>query len=529
MKKFSLIAIIMLVASVAAGAQGMEDALRYSEQFYVGSARTMAMGNAFTALGGDLGALGINPASSAIYNCCEFAVTGGFSWNNTSSTFNGTEGDYAKSVSRTRFTLPNMNAVFSLPTGRDYGLVSYSFGLGFNKTANFNSRTYFGGYDGATSLLGNIAAGLEGVDRSYLTADDAFEAGYCTNQEILAFDAYLVNPYHNLSDSYIGATENEWTGGLGVENPLFKSYDRTTGGGVYDIHFNYGMNFNDRLYLGANLNFKIVEYNEDFWYGEEARSGDFYDSGFKSMQYNSWHQTSGGGINLQLGAIYVPFDFLRLGISYTTPTLYTLTDRWDESMSSTFDGSIPEYENSNLYFSDLYAYETDTRSSDFVYEYDLRAPSRLSLGAALVFGRSGIISADLERVNLSKMRLHDNYGYDDTYDNVNKDIADYCSSCNIFRIGGEMNILNDFALRAGYTGYFYGLPGYQYVSFGIGKRLSENSSLDLAFRTSLADKYTMTPYNDYAPDEAGNMQCIAPIAGISASFRDLLLTYRVKF
>ncbi len=517
MKKFSLIAIIMLVASVAAGAQGMEDALRYSEQFYVGSARTMAMGNAFTALGGDLGALGINPASSAIYNCCEFAVTGGFSWNNTSSTFNGTEGDYAKSVSRTRFTLPNMNAVFSLPTGRDYGLVSYSFGLGFNKTANFNSRTYFGGYDGATSLLGNIAAGLEGVDRSYLTADDAFEAGYCTNQEILAFDAYLVNPYHNLSDSYIGATENEWTGGLGVENPLFKSYDRTTGGGVYDIHFNYGMNFNDRLYLGANLNFKIVEYNEDFWYGEEARSGDLYDSGFKSMKYNYWQNTSGGGVNMQLGAIWVPVDFLRLGITYTTPTLYTLTDAWQEAMYSTYPDNLPEYRS------------VDTQSPQRTYEYNLRAPGRLSLGAALVFGRSGIISADLERVNLSKMRLHDNYGYDDTYDNVNKDIADYCSSCNIFRIGGEMNILNDFALRAGYTGYFYGLPGYQYVSFGIGKRLSENSSLDLAFRTSLADKYTMTPYNDYAPDEAGNMQCIAPIAGISASFRDLLLTYRVKF
>ena len=77
MKKFSLIAIIMLAVSFTAGAQGMEDALRYSQQYYVGSARTMAMGNAFTALGGDLGAIGINPASTAIYNCCEFAITGG--------------------------------------------------------------------------------------------------------------------------------------------------------------------------------------------------------------------------------------------------------------------------------------------------------------------------------------------------------------------------------------------------------------------------------------------------------------------
>ena len=517
MKKFSLIAIIMLVASVAAGAQGMEDALRYSEQFYVGSARTMAMGNAFTALGGDLGALGINPASSALYNCCEFAVSGGFSWNNTSSTFNGTEDTYANSVRKTRFTLPNMNVVFSLPTGRDYGLVSYSFGFGFNKTANFNSRTYFGGWDGATSLLGNIAAGLETVDRSYLLADDAFDVGYCTNQEILAFDAYLVNPYHDMADSYIGATENEWTDGLGVENPLFKSYNRTTGGGLYDMHFNYGMNFNDRLYLGANLNFKIVDYNEDLWYGEEAQKGDWFDSGFQSMKYNYWQETSGAGVNLQLGAIWVPTDYLRLGVSYTTPTLYTLTDSWEEKMSSTFPEGLPEYKS------------VENSSGLKSYEYNLRAPSRLSLGAALVFGRSGLISADLERVNLSKMRLSDNYGYADTFNDVNDDIAQYCSSCNIFRLGGEMNIVNDIALRAGYTGYFYNVPGYQYVSFGIGKRISENSSLDLAFRTSLADNYNMKPYDDYAFDADGNAACIAPTAGISATFKDLLLTYRVKF
>ena len=131
--------------------------------------------------------------------------------------------------------------------------------------------------------------------------------------------------------------------------------------------------------------------------------------------------------------------------------------------------------------------------------------------------------------DLNKMRLSENYGYAEAFDDINKDIADYCSSCNIFRLGGELNIVNDFALRAGYTGYFYNIPGYQYISFGIGKRLSENSSLDLAFRTSLADKYKMKPYDDYAFDADGNAACIAPVADISANFRDLMLTYRVKF
>ena len=49
-------AIILLAVcglTTGAGAQTMYDALRYSEYDYYGTARTMAMGNAFTALGGD--------------------------------------------------------------------------------------------------------------------------------------------------------------------------------------------------------------------------------------------------------------------------------------------------------------------------------------------------------------------------------------------------------------------------------------------------------------------------------------------
>lgn len=531
MKKFSLIAIIMLAVSFTAGAQGMEDALRYSQQYYVGSARTMAMGNAFTALGGDLGAIGINPASTAIYNCCEFAITGGLTWNNTTSLLEASEDNYTTRTTRTKFTLPNISAVFSLPTGREYGLVSYSFGFGYNKTNDFNSRVSFGGLDGVSSLLGNIAAGLEGFDNSNLLAVNAFanDNTYCTPQEVLAWNAYLVNPYNGFGDSYIGANENQWEGGLGVDNPLYKSYDLITGGGAYDIAFNFGMNFSDRLYLGANLNVKVIDFEKSLWYSEKAQDGDWFDSGFKSMDYNFWQRTSGSGINLQLGAIYVPFDFLRLGISYTTPTLYTLTDRWDEYIASKFDGSVPDYKDSEIYFSDLYAEETETQSTDFFYEYDLRAPSRLSLGAAFVFGRAGLLSADVETVNYGKMRLSETDRYSDYFDGTNADIAKYCPRGTIVRVGGEMNAIGDISLRAGYTGYFYNQPGYQFLSFGIGKRITENSSLDLGFRTSLKDKYDMLPYDDYAFNEAGEAQCTAPLAKISSRFNTLLLTYRVKF
>ncbi len=523
MKKISLLAIVLLsAATLSAGAQGMEDALRYSQQFYVGSARTMAMGNAFTALGGDLGAVSINPASTAIYNCCEFAITGGFQWDKNRSSFATTEGDYYQKTGRTVFTVPNISMVFSMPTGREKGLVSYSFGFGFNKTANFNTRFGFRGEDSDTSLLGNIAANLEGLDNSFLTAEDAFDAGYANNQEILAYDTYLVNPYHNQSDSYIGATENEWLGGgLGVDSILDKSYDRIQKGGIYDMAFNFGLNFSDRLYLGANLNVNLVDFTDDLLYTEDgAVAGNYFDSGFKSMKYNYFQETSGAGVNLQLGAIWVPLDFLRLGASYTTPTVYSLTDRWSEYMASGFDGTT--------------GYKSaESESPVKAFEYRVRAPGRLSLGAAAVFGRGGLISFDYETVNYGKTRMADNYSdyYDsvNSFKDVNNDLATLCGRTHIFRLGAEWNIVNDFTLRGGFTSYVFNSPQYSYLSCGIGKRVSEHSSLDLAFRTRLKDTYSMTPYDDYGFNEAGVAQCLAPVATISNRAYDLLLTYRVKF
>lgn len=519
MKKISIIAIILLVAaSLPARSQGVEDALRYSQQFYVGSARTMAMGNAFTALGGDLGATSINPASTAIYNCCEFAITGGWSWDRNEALFETTEGSYTHSKGRTVFTVPNISMVFSLPTGRDYGLVSYSFGFGYNKIANFNSRLMFRGEDSGSSLLGNIAEGLETVDNSYLLAEDAYDVKYCTNQEILAFDSYLVNPYHDFSDSYIGATENEWVGGgLGVDSILDKYYDRIQKGGIYDMSFNFGMNFSDRLYLGANLNLNMVDYTDDLLYEENGDlSGNYFDSGFKSMSYNYWQQTSGVGANLQLGAIWVPFDFLRLGASYTTPTTYELTDTWVETMSSSFDGTTS-------------CKSVNSETPTFSYDYRVKAPSRFSLGAALVFGRGGLVSVDYETANYGNTRMSDyNHSYE-AFSDVNNDLANYAGIGKIFRVGAEMNVVNDYVIRGGIATYMFENPQYQFVSFGIGKRLSENSSLDFAFRTRLKYTYQMLPYDDYAFDENGNASCLAPMATISNYAHDLMFTYRVKF
>ena len=64
MKKIFAIA-AFLAAAVGAGAQNFYDAITFSQNQYFGTARSVAMGNAMTAVGGDLGSVGINPAGSA--------------------------------------------------------------------------------------------------------------------------------------------------------------------------------------------------------------------------------------------------------------------------------------------------------------------------------------------------------------------------------------------------------------------------------------------------------------------------------
>lgn len=66
---------LLSLTAVAAGAQTMYDGLTFSQNNYYGTARSIGMGNAMTAVGGDLGSIGINPAGSAVAGYSQFTIT----------------------------------------------------------------------------------------------------------------------------------------------------------------------------------------------------------------------------------------------------------------------------------------------------------------------------------------------------------------------------------------------------------------------------------------------------------------------
>src|SRR5665811_1736369 len=86
--RFTIIAAVLLM-SLSLSAQNIDDALRYSKLFYQGTARFDGMGGAFTALGGDLSAISLNPAGIAVFRSSEFTVSTQVNFKNNNANFLG--------------------------------------------------------------------------------------------------------------------------------------------------------------------------------------------------------------------------------------------------------------------------------------------------------------------------------------------------------------------------------------------------------------------------------------------------------
>ncbi|MBE3085421.1 MAG: UPF0164 family protein, partial [Bacteroidetes bacterium] len=93
MKRISLIIIAVLSMFTGIFAQNVDDALRYSQVFYGGTARFMSMGGAFTALGGDMSSLSQNPAGIGVFRSSELTISPQLFHIKSSAGFNGITSD----------------------------------------------------------------------------------------------------------------------------------------------------------------------------------------------------------------------------------------------------------------------------------------------------------------------------------------------------------------------------------------------------------------------------------------------------
>ena len=75
MRKYILISFCLVCISFSAYGQNESDALRYSTNSLVGTARSLALGGAYSAVGADLSAATLNPAGLGLYRRSDFSIT----------------------------------------------------------------------------------------------------------------------------------------------------------------------------------------------------------------------------------------------------------------------------------------------------------------------------------------------------------------------------------------------------------------------------------------------------------------------
>ena len=192
MRRFFILFSVLLLLPGLGMSQNFADAFRLSYNQIQGTARAAGMGNAFGALGGDFTSLSINPAGSAVYQLGEFVVTPGYYINKSEMMMGGN----SFTDNEQKFSLNNVGLVGSFKTnGSEAGIVNISYGIGYNRLANFNNSA-FANFDNSTvSWLDDITAYANGeaLTNAYLN-QSVSNVQYRDWPTKLAWDTYLIDP-----------------------------------------------------------------------------------------------------------------------------------------------------------------------------------------------------------------------------------------------------------------------------------------------------------------------------------------------
>jgi hypothetical protein len=498
MKKILCLLFAALNIAVAQ-AQTASDALRFSYiPQYGGTARTVGVGGAMGALGGDFATISMNPAGLATYRMSEFTFTPGFHAAKAKSELLNS-GTAASTQRSTNFSTDNLGLVFAhQPNNSKWKTVNYSFG--YNRFQDFNSSTF---YEGTTK--GSMTArwrDAANIDKNF----DPFE-GY------LAFETDAI--YKGVLP---GSRDSLWLTDFDA-NPaqgVYKSQVVETSGSLGEMSFALAGNYNEKLQLGITVGVPILRYTESKTYVEADKTNQILY--FDKMQYDQNLTTSGSnalasGVNVKLGAIVRPTQFLRVGLAVHSPTTLWLNDRYDATLAYSYTTKSGK------------SYDTEAKSPDGDVNYKLTTPWRALGSVAFLFGKSGFLSADVEWADYSKA----NFGYDKKYvsdqNEVNRTITERYKSAVNARFGGEY-AYDIFRLRAGIGLNTSPRTDKDFVnmtySAGAGIR-GKSFFMDLGWQNR-TQKENYTPYK--LVESQANLEQKVTNAYV---FNDFLLTFGIKF
>ncbi len=532
MKKTALI-LLLTAAAFSMKAQTIDDALRFSESNYEGTARTLAMGNAFTALGGDLGAVTINPAGSAVARYSQLTITPAL--NIAVNTAGGTilPGEnspysFANRLtnSTTRFNIPNFGVALNFDTHRTKGIKNINVGFIVNTTNRFQENLMTSGENNATSFMGAEAYYAYGYDFNELLQSDAYDYYNAPWRTILAAQSGMISNLTDAPEEFVGASEVIDDSGIHIGGPLHQSYQRQTTGFKYDYVFNLGFNISDYVYIGANLGITSFNYDSATRFTEAAVDPSMFPNDFtitsddpdvgdeavttyfNDMLYDYRYTANGAGVYGKFGIIVTPLAGLRLGAAVQTPVSTTINETWSESASTTFTDS---------------EFNMSAETPVGEYSYRLISPLRANFGVAYTFGKYGLVSVDYEMCDYSTMKFKETGMQSGEFDAQNSDIKDFMGTSHMLRAGIEIKPVESFAIRAGYgltTSPKKDMDEYGNIvyvskladktmtnkwSFGLGYSSKGSFYADAACSFTRYGNEYIIPYDDYIFNDDGTV------------------------
>ncbi|MFC4817162.1 OmpP1/FadL family transporter [Flavobacterium sp. GCM10023249] len=464
----------LILATTSMQSQDINDALRYSQTESLGTARFRALSGAFGALGGDLSAININPASSVIFNNNQVAFTlGNYNTKNNSNYFGTKSSDSNSSID-----LNQAGGVFVFENNNESEWKKFAFSLNYENQNNFDNSLFISGTNPNNSIDDYFLNYANGIQLGVLQNFNFEELSFREQQAYLGYNAYIIDPIPLVTDptNYNNPNITQYSSAV-IPGDFYHENSVETTGYNGKLAFNASANYQDRLMIGINLNSHFSDYVRSSQFFESNDNNTSTDNYVKRIYFDNYLHTYGNGFSFQIGAILKLGDQFRVGATYESPTWHKLTDELSQSVVAVSGNNTSE----------LAADIVDPNITMVFAPYKIQTPGKLTGSAAFIFGKQGFISVDYSSKDYSTMRLKP----ESDYTNDNNQIDETFTTSNELRIGGEYKI-EKWSLRAGFRSetspykdenIMGDLKGY---SGGLGYNFG-GTKLDFAYSTSERD------------------------------------------
>lgn len=499
--------LLLFFSQIIVFAQDLQQAWIASQTSLQGGARFTAMGGAFGAVGGDLNAMTINPAGSSIFSFSEVALSGfSFSQTNHTNYFNTSTSEKNRSTG-----LHQAGIVLVLNNEGSSNWSKVSVGFNYQKTANLNDRYVVQGNNpdrGLDAYFLTFAQGYELRDITWYddeTFGEAYRAvgntpglGFNGQQALFGYAGYVINgvPFAGSDDMTDPSIRSYSTNVLPGSGGFNQRYETTMSGNKKRYTFNVSGVFQDRLYLGLNINTYTMELTKITRIQEQGYA---QNSNVQFLDFYNELYSLGSGSSLQLGAIYKLNDAFRIGLTLDSPTYYRFSDTIYQNLYS-------EVYNTNDQIEPL---ELDPRINGqivetYIPEYELDTPGSIRASLAYIINDRGVLSIDYSQRKYQNTRFGPQT---DAYLNdLNQRIDTDYDTRKLLQIGCEYRINPQISLRGGYAhesanqrqtdntrGVVSGGIGYNFgaSNLDISIQSAINNSAHPLFDTGLTDSYDL--------------------------------------